>query len=179
MDYLTADQLRSLHDDLGGNRNTRIFMASLEKEGFVKSFLTERVKVYYLSKKGRQEVGSRVIRKKTVYIGHYLLRNQLYLSVMPETWRSEPKIEFQQETLRPDAVFTKKDRKYFLEVDITRSMADNREKIRLYRELRDSGAWKGEFPIVMFVTTTEYRRKALDTELEGLKHIILTEVDLR
>lgn len=176
LDYLTISQLRRLHD-LKGKRNAEITLQRMEKEGYIRSFRVDRQKVFYLSKKGRHEIGGAAVRRKTLAIDHFLLRNDVYLKFRPPRWKNEPLIKVSGQEIRPDALFATKDgRQFLLEVDITRSMKDNRDKIQAYKKLK-----KGlgdRFPVVMFATISEFRRSELKRILSEIGGIVLTERDI-
>lgn len=58
----------------------------------------------------------------------------------------------------------------------------NERKIAAYRELRDSGRWQaryGDFPAVLFVTTSDHRRKRLAAALGDMRAEVITFDDLR
>jgi len=137
--------------------------------------------VYYLSASGRRMINSKKIRRKTLIAPHTILRNEVYIWARPRLWKQEQAIKWQGKTLVPDALY-EKGQMYFLEVDITQSMSVNKQKIHLYRELRASGLFQkqfGQFPTIQFVTTTEYRSKALRASLDGLKAEVLLHSDFK
>lgn len=175
MDYLTISQLRRLID-LGGLRNAQITVQRMEREGYVKTFRADREKVLYLSKKGREEAGGGVERKKTLAVHHFLMRNDVYIRVRPERWKNEPTYNLNGDVIRPDALFAKGEKRYFLEVDRTQSMSENRAKVKAYGELRR--AMRERFPRIMFVTTTEFRRAELRKALRGFDAEVLTQDDI-
>lgn len=176
MDYLTIGQLRQLHD-LKGKRNAEITLRRMEKEGYVRSFRADRQKVFYLSKKGRDEVGGAPVRKKTLAIDHFLLRNDIYLKYRPPKWKNEPLIKLSGQEIRPDAIFAMKDgQQFLLEVDITRAMKDNKEKVAAYKKLKQALGQRS--PTVLFVTNSEYRRIELKRILSEIGGIVLTGKDI-
>src|SRR5690606_19363148 len=83
--FLTTSQIQQLHN-LGGRRNTNRILNDMSD--YLQSFQLDE-KVYYLSAKGRQEIGSVVVRKRTALIHHHLMRNDVYIKYRPEYWRSE------------------------------------------------------------------------------------------
>ena len=85
LDYLTRSQIQELHDLKGVRNANRILQGMSEYLG---TFRHEKEKVYYLSQKGRDQIASFNIRKKTQNIEHFLLRNQLYIHLeKPKGWR--------------------------------------------------------------------------------------------
>lgn len=108
----------------------------------------------------------------------------------PKDWRIEEPIEFQYKegltyveiTLVPDATFTLEGKYYFLEVDRTQSMADNKRKIELYSKL--SPSMKEQFhhtPTLVFYTTTPLRREKLKNLCQsyGLDCRVYTKEDIQ
>jgi hypothetical protein len=129
--------------------------------------------------------------KWTLQVGHHLQRNDMYIFFQfPVDWRIEEPIKFKYEdgltyresTLIPDATFTIKNTFYFLEVDRTQSMIDNKKKINQYHYLSQTFETQyKEKPIIVFYTTTENRKKILTQycdEME-LRKLIYTKEDLR
>lgn len=80
-------------------------------------------------------------------------------------------------TQRPDAIFAMKDgRQFLLEVDITRAMKDNKEKVAAYKKLKQALGQRS--PTVLFVTNSEYRRIELKRILSEIGGIVLTRKDI-
>lgn len=176
--FLTTSQIQRLHG-LGSRRNTHRILTDMDS--MLNSFRLDE-SVYYLSAAGRKLIGSKKVRRKTLTAPHTLLRNEVYIWAKPSLWKQEQAIKWQGKTLVPDALY-QKDQMYFLEIDLTQSMAINKQKIALYSELRDSGLFQKQFscqfPIVQFVTTTEYRQKQLRSKLNKLQSEVLLHHDLR
>lgn len=145
---------------------------------FVTSF-RDTENVYYLSKNGRERVGSQVIRKKTLQARHHLMRNDVFINEgRPSSWKVEMKLEVKGKvTIIADAVFKRNDNFHLVEVDHAQKMSVNRSKIDKYRLLFSLGVLKQ--PKMIWITTTEYRRKQLSKLLQGMDHKIYTVDDLR
>ncbi|WP_438770084.1 replication-relaxation family protein [Brevibacillus sp. JB24b] len=176
--FLTTSQIQRLHG-LGSRRNTHRILTDMD--GMLNSFRLDE-SVYYLSASGRKAIGSKKVRRKTLTATHTLLRNEVYIWARPGFWKHEQAIKWQGKTLVPDALYQEREQYFFLEIDLTQSMAVNRQKITLYQELRESGGFQkqfGQFPIIQFVTTTEYRQKQLRGMLNKLKSEVLLHSDLR
>ncbi|MCR8939816.1 replication-relaxation family protein [Brevibacillus laterosporus] len=176
--FLTTSQIQRLHG-LGSRRNTHRILTDMDS--MLNSFRLEEA-VYYLSASGRKAIGSKKVRRKTLTAPHTLLRNEVYIWTRPRLWKQEQAIKWEGKALIPDALYQKNEHYFFLEVDSTQSMTVNRQKINLYRELRDSGLFQkrfGQFPTIQFVTTTEYRRKALRAALDGLKSEALLHSEIK
>lgn len=133
--------------------------------------------IYYLSKEGRDYVGCQKIRKKGGHVYHTIMRNEFWLFYgCPPDWRSEIKVSDGTTTVIADAMFMKALRHHFLEVDNTQSMKENRIKIERYNALAKNGLIAdtlGHFPTVVWLTTSELRRKQL---LEACKTLSSVKV---
>ncbi|GIP40770.1 hypothetical protein J31TS4_40500 [Paenibacillus sp. J31TS4] len=148
---------------------------------YLSSFRLEET-VYYLNARGRKEVGSSVARRRTIHVPHTLMRNEVFIRYRPDYWRPEFPIKWADKCVIPDAVFRMNGNYVFLECDHTQSMAQNERKIASYRELRDTGIFQrkyGAFPLIMYVTVSEYRLKLLRALLDGLHAEVLRINDLR
>lgn len=176
--FLTTSQIQRLHD-LGGRRNTCRILNDMNE--LLCSFQLDE-KIYYLSAKGRKEIGSTTVRRKSLHTAHTLLRNEVYINFRPDYWKVEFPIKWADNTIIPDAIFKRAGHFVFLEVDHTQTMAQNERKISSYREFHESQVFQrkfGHFPLIMFVTVSEFRRAALQALLTGLKHEVLTFNDLK
>jgi hypothetical protein len=122
--------------------------------------------VYYLSREGRIYVGCDKIRKKGAHVDHTVMRNQMWLYLKkPVDWKNEVKLEHKKKNtyIICDALFTIGGLQHFLEVDNLQSMRKNRDKIKRYKDLMKDIALKiGHYPILVWLTTTELRRKQLE-----------------
>jgi len=176
--FMTTSQLQRLHN-LGGRRNANRILNDMDD--LLSSFQLEE-KVYYLSAKGRKEIGSSTARRRTLHTQHTLFRNDVYLHYRPEYWRIEFPIKWAEKAIIPDAIFKRDGQFIFLEVDHTQAMAQNEKKIALYRGLRDAKVFQakyGHFPTILFVTVSDYRQKQLRALMDGMKAEVLTFNDLR
>jgi hypothetical protein len=176
--FLTTSQIQRLHN-LGGRRNTCRILNDMSD--YLSSFQLDE-KCYYLSARGRKEIGSTTVRRRTIHVTHTLMRNEVYIAHRPDYWRQEFPLKWQDKTVIPDAIFKRDSVFVALEIDHTQSMAQNERKIALYRELRDSQIFQrkhGHFPRLMFVTVSEYRQKALRALLDGLTADVLTINDVK
>ena len=180
MDYMSREQLRTLFS-LGSVRNANYVLRKLSP--YLSSFRDGYQSIYYLSKQGREYVGATKICKKTLTAQHTITRNQFYLHAgRPANWWNEQKVSDGKVTLVPDALFAKDGRYYFLEVDLTQTMAENRKKLKAYAELRDRGLLTknlGTFPGLIWVTTSEHRRKQLVEASQTFNAEVYTDGDIR
>jgi hypothetical protein len=173
LDYLSRSQIQTLHN-LGGKRNANKVLKELAP--YVHSF-REGEGVYYLSREGREYTGATKIRKKTPMVKHFLMRNDAYIFFKrPTTWDTEMKVTDKSSgvSIVPDAIFQKDKKHHFLEVDHIQKMIANRSKIEKYLKLAN----KLQFCLV-WVTTSEHRRKRLAELCKGLEVQIYTVEELR
>lgn len=156
---------------LGGDRNAQKVLKSMEE--YLYSFREESYgTVYYLSKNGRQMIGSTKVVKRTLQVRHTLMRNDFYFHMgCPSNWRNEIKVTDGHTTLVTDALFTKNNRHNFLEVDNTQSMSENAAKIKRYKDMFDRGLFQkefGYFPTLHLVTVSRGRIKRFAELCEGM-----------
>lgn len=171
LDYLSRSQIQRLHR-LGTDRNARRVLADMSE--FLQVFRLHE-NIYYLSKEGRDRVNCNNIRKKTAHVEHFLMRNDLYIHLgRPATWKNEARIKKSNgETLLvADAAFKRGMTHCFVEIDNTQKMSKNRSKIKRYKEL------DGMFKLI-WLTTTEYRRKQLTEFCNGLDAQVMIINDIK
>lgn len=180
LDFLNRDQLNKIHR-LGQVRNTNRILNELSL--YLSSYREEYSTVYYLNKYGREYVNSKKIRKKTAAVNHIIMRNDFYIfSGFPLNWKNEMRLKDDEFNVICDAWFKKDGRYHILEVDLNQKMKENRNKIMKYKGLMQNGTIKhvyGYFPTLIWLTTTELKRKQLKDLSEGLPHEIFTINDIR
>lgn len=178
LDYLTRRQLQRLHD-LGGERNARRILDDLSP--FVSSFRDNGENIYYLSKAGRERIGCDVIRQKSLQVGHFLMRNDVFIHYRPEDWKNEVLLKAESDeggkaiTIIADAYYRYNLKRHILEVDHLQHLHKNFEKIQRYKKFKESGTFQKNlryFPPLVWVTLTESRKKQLMEWCEGLEIII-------
>jgi hypothetical protein len=94
---------------------------------------------------------------------------------------SPKNIKVNGEKVIPDAFYKYNNQWYFLEVDRTQKMIENKNKIELYKAYKECGKFPksyGSFPTIIYITQSEYRRKELRGLLNGLKAEVILESDL-
>ncbi|EIT85890.1 phage protein [Fictibacillus macauensis ZFHKF-1] len=159
--YLTREQLRILND-LKSKRNANRILQLLKP--YISSFREGNDVIYYLSKEGREQIGSEIVRKKTPQAYHHVMRNWFYIfASQPQQWQNEMKVGGK---VIADAIFKKGGKWHLLEVDNQNAMSANKVKIAKYKALYESGAFQnhkdyGYFPTLLWVTRSEARQKKL------------------
>lgn len=180
LDFLNRDQLRTIHR-LGQVRNTNRILYELSP--YLSSFREEYSTIYYLNKEGRAYVDSDRIRKKTNAVHHIIMRNDFYIySGFPHEWRNEMRLKDHEYNVICDAWFKKEGRFHILEVDLNQKMKENKNKIMKYRGLFQNKSiqdYLGYFPTLIWLTTTELKRKQLKALCEGLPFEVYTIDDIR
>lgn len=181
-DFMTRDQLNR-YFKFGTVRNTNRILNGLT--GYLKSTRIGYETIYYLSKSGKNYVDCEKIRKADGQIRHAVMRNDVWIfNDCPPKWKNETRVSDGTATVIVDAMFTDAwDRRHFLEVDHKQSMSENRNKIKRYKELFSNGLIEekfGHFPTIVWITTTEHRRKQLKDECEGLPAVmVFTITDIK
>lgn len=177
-DFLTRDQICN-YFNLGTNRNANKVLYRLTD--YLTSIRIGYQSIYYLNKNGREYVDCEKIRKKGGHVQHVVMRNEIWLHFKcPKDWRNEVKISDEKTSVVADAVFTRNGFYHFLEVDNLQSMKENRAKINRYKELLDSLVKQfGYFPTLVWLTTTEHRRKQLESACNGLNFKVFTINDIQ
>lgn len=144
--------------------------------------------VYYLNKVGCDYMGVVEERRWVQSVEHYLMRNDVLIYHGLPDLDCEIEAEIMlgsgltQKILRADAYFVKNGLHYFLEVDRTQKMLENRKKIELYKELNPYLKYKyGTHPYIIFYTHSHIRQQKLLSwckELE-VKCSVYTKDDLK
>ncbi len=174
LNYLNRSQLQRLHD-LGSDRNAQRVLQQLSP--YVSSF-KDGENIYYLNKEGRERVNSKRVLKKTTQSRHYIMRNELYIqSGCPQSWKNEMKLEVPNKVkLIADAYFIRKKQYHLIEVDHLQKMIKNKSKIERYMQLFSYNVFDIP-PKLIWITTTELRRKQLIKLCEGLDVKVFTIQD--
>ncbi|MGG1676650.1 replication-relaxation family protein [Neobacillus sp. NRS-1170] len=180
LDFLNRDQISTIHR-LGTKRNTNRILKELSP--FLSSFREENSTIYFLNKDGREYVNSKKERKKNKFVNHVLMRNDFYIFAgYPHEWKNEMKIRDDKFTVVCDAWFKSNGKYHFLEVDSLQKMKANRAKITQYKGLFENGAITehlGYFPLLIWLTTSEFRKRQLIELCEGLPSRVYTINDIR
>ena len=163
LNYATRKQLQIINN-LGGTRNAQRILQRMEKEGLIKSERLE-MKIYYLSEKGKRQIGSGKGDLKKTQIIHNLLRNDLYIKLgMPKDWKKETPITLNGKLLLiADARFTHNGINHFVEIDNKQSMKKNEEKILKYKKVFPIIFQQfGHHPVLIWCTMSEIRKMKLE-----------------
>jgi hypothetical protein len=173
LDYLNRSQIQRLHN-LGSVSNANRFLKGMND---YLAYFRDGENIYYLNKEGRNRIDCQRIRKKTTNARHFLMRNDLYIEVgRPSSWKNEMKLSIPDTdiVIICDALYKVGNRYHFVEVDNTQKMTKNKHKVKEYRKL----AKETDFTLI-WVTTTEYRKKRLETISEGLNSKVYLWNDLK
>lgn len=177
----TIRQLRLIHE-LKNYRYACHVISHLKQ--YLHTTFFNREKVFYLNKNGRYLIDSQREITKTSQIEHYLLRNEAYIFYrFPFDWEMEKVIEFEVEENKSvhgiitnlktiakkkivaDAYFTRNGYTHIVEIDNTRDMKDNRQKVINYSEvLKNANMTKLEL-----FTTTSNRKNKFEAWLKEFK----------
>lgn len=181
LDFLSRDQISIIHR-LGKKQNTNRVLRELSP--YLSSFReNESPNVYFLNKEGREYVNSHKERKKNKFVNHVLMRNDFYIYAgYPHEWKNEMKVKDGQFSVICDAWFKSNGKFHFLEVDSLQKMKANRAKIVQYKGLFENGAIQEHFryfPLLIWLTTTELRRKQLKELCNPLPCAIYTLDDIK
>lgn len=180
LDYLNRNQLNEIHR-LGSIRNTNRILQTLSP--FLTAYRENESTIYFLNKEGREYVNSQKERKKNKFVPHVLMRNDFYIfSGFPHDWRNEIKVSDNEYTVICDAVYHKESKYHFLEVDSLQKMKANRAKIAQYKGLfanKTIHEHFGYFPKLVWLTTTEFRKKQLIELCKGLPYAVYTINDIK
>lgn len=174
-DFMTRDQINQ-YFRLGSIRNTNRIL--YEMSNYLMKIREGYQTIYYLSKQGRAYADCEKIRKKGVHVRHTIMRNDMWLFYdSPYDWKNEIRVSDGATSVIADAMFSDGwDRRHLIEVDHTQTMKENRNKIKRYKELFQNGLIE-EFPTVVWLTTTEHRRKQLKETCGGLPVVMVFTVE--
>lgn len=174
--YATRKQLQ-VAEALGGDRNAHRVLFRMESDKAISSVRTEQ-KVYYLSSRGKEQIGSNQGELKRSWMTHTLMRNDMYIALgMPDTWQKEVPITFDGEKnyLIPDAMYNVGNKLHFIEIDNRQAIRENYNKIERYAKLfKAMFRQYKEHPELIWYTLSDMRRDKLKKACTdvGVKHII-------
>jgi len=158
---MTRSQIQILHDTKS-TRNTNFIMQSLKP---YTNSIRLKENAYYLNKKGVALVGAKKQFKANNQVQHKLMRNDAYIYFKPTKWFSEQEIKVGKKLfIRPDAFFYSGSSYKFLEVDNVQKWHENVNKMNLYKDIKNTGAFQmkyGKFPILVWVVKYEVREEKM------------------
>lgn len=180
LDFLNRDQLQTIHK-LGKVRNTNRILKELSP--YLESYREEYSTIYYLNAEGRSYVNSNKIRRKNPFVNHAIMRNDFYIfAKFPTEWTNEVKVSDGITTIYTDTWFKTGGKYHFLEVDSLQKMKENRMKIKNYAALYSAGHLSkhfGYFPKLIWLTTTELRKKQLKELCKDFPCVVYTIKDIK
>ncbi|MFD1018664.1 replication-relaxation family protein [Thalassobacillus hwangdonensis] len=180
--FANRRQLQVL-EDLGGDRNAHRILSEMESDRLLLSYRKE-YKVYYVSTRGKERIGSTKATPSRTLMDHTLMRTDLYIELgQPADWRTEVPVNFgyddKQYNLVPDAMYMQNGVYTFVEIDNTQTMRTNKDKIGVYAKLTKA-IWQqyGHYPRVVFYTVSPTRKEKLERELErkGVKSEVFVKI---
>lgn len=144
--------------------------------------------VYYLSKQGREFIGSSNVVKKTSQLEHKLMRNDMYIYYdYPSTWQKEKPFTLtdgrtkEKTKIIADAFFEMGNTHYFIEIDCQQKMIANFRKIDMYSIMlpKYEKAYQLD-TMLIFYTNSEFRQRKLMkyAEEKGVTCGVFTRRDL-
>ncbi|WP_238802923.1 replication-relaxation family protein [Anoxybacillus sp. LAT_26] len=166
--------------DLGSKRNANRILHGIRDYTHTKRIGED---VYYLNKNGAELVGGEAIIRRNSPLEHIVMRNDIYIFYhYPRDWKAEVKTRWTEEgkeySVVSDARFKYHDLLYFLEVDNTQKMIENRRKIEKYMKLFRIIEKKriGE-PVLLWYTLSDMRKKQLEAwcREDGVKCEVLVK----
>lgn len=166
--------------ELGSKRNANRVLHGIREYTHTKRIGED---VYYLNKKGAEMVGGEATIRRNSPLEHIVMRNDIYIFYhYPRDWKPEAKTRWMEDgkehSVVSDARFKYHDLLYFLEVDNTQKMIENRRKIEKYMHLFRTIEKKrlGE-PILLWYTLSDMRKKQLEAwcREDGVKCEVLVK----
>jgi len=180
--FLSRTQISTIHK-LGKVRNANRILADMRY--YINNFRDGYDTVYHLNSFGKEYVQSKRTVRRNQYARHTLMRNQFFVFAgCPKEWKNEIKISDGKATKVCDSWFKVNEYQHILEVDHLQSMNENANKIKAYSEMQARGVVKkklGYFPPIVWVTTTELRKKQITKLCEQgkLNYRVYTEEEIR
>ena len=161
---LSRSQIQHMFD-LGSKRNANRILSGIREYTNTKRIGED---VYYLNKKGAEMVGGEATIRRNSPLEHIVMRNDIYIFYhYPADWKAEPRTRWRESgkdySIVSDARFTYHDQMYFLEVDITQKMLENKRKIERYAYLfRFIQRQQLGEPILLFYTVSAVKKRQIE-----------------
>jgi len=173
--YVSRSQLQIIHE-FTSVRNTQHILKGLAP--YVSTF-REGETIYYLNAEGRKVTGDKKVRKKLTTAMHYTMRNYVYIAYgQPKDWKNETRLKYKDVNIIADALFQMDGSMYVVEVDHTQTMQENQKKIAKYKKLLEYNALKSD-TFFVWITTTAYRKEALEKLTDGMNAHVFTVSDFQ
>lgn len=177
LNFATRRQLQII-EELGGDRNAQRLLRRMEKDRTLSAIRREQ-KIFYLSNRGKERIGSNQSKLERNKIKHTIMLNDLYIKLgMPSDWKTEAVIRADDKTLLiSDALYRKgSDNFVFIEIDNVQTMRSNYDKIKRYKDLsrRIYSQHKTHLLLIWYTLSGTRRDKlAKACEKEGVKYRIM------
>lgn len=161
---LSRSQIQYMFD-LGSKRNANRVIQSIREYLNYKAL---KEHVYYLNKRGAEMIGGQVTVTGNSPLQHIVMRNDIYIFYhYPSDWKAEAKTRWKEGgkeySIVSDARFTYHDQMYFLEVDITQKMTENKRKIERYAYLfRFTQRQQLGEPVLLFYTVSAVKKRQIE-----------------
>jgi len=161
---LSRSQIQHMFD-LGSKRNANRILSGIREYTNTKRIGED---VYYLNKKGAEMVGGEATIRRNSPLEHIVMRNDIYIFYhYPADWKAEPRTRWRESgkdySIVSDARFTYHDQMYFLEVDITQKMLENKRKIERYAYLfRFIQRQQLGEPVLLFYTVSAVKKRQIE-----------------
>ncbi|ODA18249.1 hypothetical protein A5N86_06195 [Geobacillus thermoleovorans] len=161
---LSRSQIQHMFD-LGSKRNANRILQGLREYTHTKRIGED---VYYLNKAGAEMVGGEVTVRRNSPLEHIVMRNDIYIFYhYPRDWKPEAKTRWKEGrkeySIVSDARFTYHNQMYFLEVDITQKMVENKRKIERYAYLfRFIQRQQLGEPLLLFYTVSNMKKRQIE-----------------
>ncbi|MED4299729.1 replication-relaxation family protein [Geobacillus stearothermophilus] len=161
---LSRSQIQHMFE-LGTKRNANRILQGLREYTHTKRIGED---VYYLNKAGAEMVGGEVTVRRNSPLEHIVMRNDIYIFYhYPRDWKPEAKTRWKEGgkeySIVSDARFTYHNQMYFLEVDITQKMVENKRKIERYAYLfRFIQRQQLGEPVLLFYTVSAVKKRQIE-----------------
>ncbi|MDZ7370218.1 MAG: replication-relaxation family protein [candidate division KSB1 bacterium] len=161
---LSRSQIQHMFE-LGSKRNANRVLHGIRDYTHTKRIGED---VYYLNKCGADLVGGEATIRRNSPLEHIVMRNDIYIFYhYPNDWKAEAKTRWKEGgkeySVVSDARFTYQGKMYFLEVDITQKMVENKRKIERYAYLfRFIQRQQLGEPVLLFYTVSPTKKRQIE-----------------
>ncbi|WP_096224911.1 replication-relaxation family protein [Geobacillus sp. FJAT-46040] len=161
---LSRSQIQHMFE-LGSKRNANRILHGIRDYTHTKRIGED---VYYLNKHGAELIGGEATIRRNSPLEHIVMRNDIYIFYhYPNDWKAEAKTRWKEGSKEysvvSDARFTYHGQMYFLEVDITQKMVENKRKIERYAYLfRFIQRQQLGEPVLLFYTVSQMKKRQIE-----------------